>query len=95
MLKDLIKELEAPIVITADAGLGTINSVLLTVEYADQNNIEIRGIILNNFEPENFMHQDNLEQIEYLTGVKIAATVKRNQKDIELLEELWTGRKRI
>lgn len=95
LLKDLIKELEAPIVITADAGLGTINSVLLTVEYAEQNNIEIRGIILNNFEPENFMHQDNLEQIEYLTGVKIAATVKRNQKDIELLEELWTGRKRI
>ena len=94
-MKDLIKELKAPIVITADAGLGTINSVLLTVEYAEQNNIEIRGIILNNFEPENFMHQDNLEQIEYLTGVKIAATVKRNQKDIELLEELWTGRKRI
>ena len=95
LLKDLIKELEAPVVIVADAGLGTINSVLLTVEYAKNNGIEIRGIILNNFERDNFMHQDNLEQIEYLTGIRVVAEVEKNQKDIELLEELWTGRKRI
>ena len=95
LLKDLIKELEAPVVIVADAGLGTINSVLLTVEYAKNNGIEIRGIILNNFERDNFMHQDNLEQIEYLTGIRVVAEVEKNQKDIELLEGLWTGKKRI
>ena len=95
LLKDLIKELEAPVVIVADAGLGTINSILLTVEYAKNNGIGIRGIILNNFERDNFMHQDNLEQIEYLTGIRVVAEVEKNQKDIELLEGLWTGRKRI
>ena len=95
LLKDLIKDLEAPVVIVADAGLGTINSILLTAEYAKNNGIEIRGIILNNFERDNFMHQDNLEQIEYLTGIRVVAEVEKNQKDIELLEVLWTGKKRI
>lgn len=95
LLKDLIKELGAGILIVADGGLGTINSTLLTVDYARANGIEVKGIILNNFEPENFMHQDNLKQVEYLTGVKVVAAVKKNQKDIELLEELWTGKKKI
>lgn len=95
LLKDLIKELGASIIIVADAGLGTINSTLLTVEYARANNITVSGIILNNFNPDSFMHQDNLKQVEYLTGIKVVATVKRGQKDIELSEELWTGREKI
>lgn len=95
LLKDLIKNLDTNIVIVADGGLGTINSTLLTVEYARANGIGIEGIILNNFESQNFMHQDNLKQVEYLTGVKVVATVGKNQKDIELLEELWTGKKKI
>lgn len=95
LLKDLIKDLNVPIVIVADGGLGTINSTLLTVEYAKNNGIDIRGIILNNYDPANFMHKDNLTQIEYLTGIKVVATVKQNQNDIELLEELWTGKKKI
>ncbi len=95
LLKDLIKELNTPIVIVADGGLGTINSTLLTVEYAKFCGIEIRGIILNNFEPDNFMHRDNLKQIEYLTGIKVVSVVEKNQKDINLLEELWTGKKKI
>lgn len=84
LLKDLIKELDTSIIIIADGGLGTINSTLLTVEYAKQNKINIEGIILNNFVPNNFMHQDNLKQVEYLTGIKIIATVEKNQKDIVL-----------
>lgn len=95
LLKDLIKELGTSIIIVADGGLGTINSTLLTVEYARNNNIPIAGIILNNFNPDSFMHQDNLKQVEYLTDIKVIATVERGQKDIELLEELWTGKKKI
>ena len=95
LLKDLIKEFGTSIIIVADGGLGTINSTLLTVEYARNNNIPIAGIILNNFNLDSFMHQDNLKQVEYLTGIKVVATVERGQKDIKLLEELWTGRKKI
>lgn len=89
LLSDLIKELNSPILIVADGGLGTINSVLLTVDYAIGKNIKINGIILNNYEPDNFMHEDNLKQIEYLTGLPVVATVQKNQNDIELLENLF------
>ena len=89
LLKDLIKELGLNIIIVADGGLGTINSILLTVEYARQQNINIEGIILNNFDPNNFMHQDNLKQVEYLTGIKVISTVQKNQTDINLLEEYF------
>lgn len=89
LLNDLIKELNTPVIIIADAGLGTINSVLLTVEYAKARGIKISGIILNNYEPENFMHRDNYEQVEKLTGIKIVAVVEKNQQDITLLEQLF------
>ena len=89
LMKDLIKEFQCDVIIIADGGLGTINSVLLTVEYAKANNINIVGIILNNFEADNFMHQDNLKQIEYLTGIRVLTTVAHNQKDIILLNEYF------
>ena len=89
ILKDLIKELQAPIVIVADGGLGTINSTLLTVEYAKANRIKVAGIILNNYDTDSFMQQDNLKQVEYLTGVKVVATVGINQNEITLLKDLF------
>jgi dethiobiotin synthetase len=89
LLKDLIKELNTNIIIVADGGLGTINSTLLTVEYAKLHNIKIEGIILNNFKPNSFMHQDNLKQVEYLTGIKVIATVEKDQTDINILEKYF------
>ena len=89
LLKDLIWELGLSVIIVADAGLGTINSTLLTVDYAKSNGIEIEGIILNNYESDNFVHWDNLEQIEALTGVNVVATVAKNSNDIMLLEGLF------
>lgn len=89
LLKDLIKELKTAVVIVADGGLGTINSTLLTVEYAKIHNIPVEGIILNNFNPDNFMHQDNMKQIEYLTGTDVVATVAKDDKNIKLLDNLF------
>ena len=89
LLVDLIKELKTDVIIVADGGLGTINSILLTVEYARQHNVNIQGIILNKFNPDSFMHQDNLKQVEYLTGLKVIATVQENQTDINMLEEFF------
>ena len=88
-MKDLIKELDSNIIIVADGGLGTINSTLLTVEYAKKFGINMAGIILNNFNPDSFMHQDNLKQVEYLTNIKVIATVERNQNEIKLLSEFF------
>lgn len=84
LLPEVIKALNIPVVIVADGGLGTINSVILTVEYAKTKGLEILGIILNNYDENNFMHVDNKLQVENLTGVRVLATVKRGDMDINL-----------
>lgn len=93
LLPDIIKALGLNVVIVADGGLGTINSVLLTVEYAKQQGINIKGLILNNFEEDNFMHLDNKKQIERLTGINVIATVKKGDEDLNIstndLLKIW------
>lgn len=82
LMWNLIKDFGMSVLIVADGGLGTINSVLTTVEYTQKRKIEIEGIILNNFDKTNFMHQDNLEMVEKMTGINVIATVGINDKDI-------------
>lgn len=83
LMYNLIQDLNCGVVIVADGGLGTINSVLLTVEYIKNRGIDIEGIILNNYQ-DNFMYEDNKKVIEDLTGLKVIAQVKRNDSDIEI-----------
>ena len=89
MLTDIIKMMNINIVIVASSGLGAINTTVLTIEYARSLNIGISGIILNNYEVDNFLHQDNKEKIEKLTGVKVISCVKKDSLDLEIdIEEL-------
>lgn len=93
LLPDIIKALGLNVVIVADGGLGTINSVLLTVEYAKQQGINIKGLILNNFKEDNFMYLDNKKQIERLTEINVIATVKKGDEDLNIstndLLKIW------
>lgn len=84
LMHDLIKDLDVNVLIVADGGLGTINSVLTTVEYIQNRGINIKGIILNNFDKADFMHQDNLKMVEKLTGVKVVSTVGVNEENIDI-----------
>lgn len=89
MLTDVIKALNVDIVIVADAGLGTINSTMLTLEYARVKGLGIRGIILNRFDKENFIHRDNLGVIEEMSGHRVYTCEENGKLDIcdeELLE---------
>ncbi|WIH83396.1 dethiobiotin synthase [Brachyspira pilosicoli] len=91
-LEDIIKELNIPSLIIADAGLGTINSTVLTIEYMRSKNLKINGVILNRFEMSNKMHEDNKKMIEEMTGVKIIGVVidgilKLYKENIETLFE--------
>ena len=87
LLPDVIKAMGLDILIVADGGLGTINSVLLTVEYAKQQGLNIKGLILNNFDKNNFMHLDNKKQIERLTGINVIATIKKGDKDLDISKD--------
>lgn len=59
-LEDFIKARNLNCLMIADAGLGTINSVVLTAEYMKTHHITAKGIIFNHYEQGNTLHEDNL-----------------------------------
>lgn len=86
-LEDVIKMLNLPCLMIANAGLGTINSVVLTAEYMNSRNIPIKGIILNHFHTEDVMEEDNKKMCEALTGIPVIACVKDNCTDLDISAE--------
>ena len=90
MLEDVIKELDLSVLIVANAGLGTINATVLTVEYLKSKNIKIEGIILNNFHKGDVMEEDNLTMIEKLTSIRVIGVVDSNQKEINISVNMLT-----
>ncbi len=82
-LEDVIRVLELPIVIVADAGLGTINATGLTVSYLKSKSFEIKGIILNNFDENSPMHVDNKNMIEHFSKVSVISVVKKSSEILE------------
>lgn len=84
MLENIIKELGFSTLIIADSGLGTINNVVLTVEYLRNRNISIKGIILNRYSEGNLLHEDNKRMIETITKIPVIALVKENDKELNI-----------
>lgn len=82
-LEDIIKWLKLPVLLVADAGLGTINSVVLTKEYMENHGLKLQGIILNNYTG-TIMQKDNIKMIEEMTGAKVLAKVAPNDMDIDI-----------
>ena len=84
ILDDLVRRLKLGALIVADAGLGTINTAVLTVEHLRGRGIPVRGIILNHFHPGDIMEEDNFAMIEEITGVKIVATVGSGDESLDM-----------
>lgn len=83
-LEDVIRELGLSCILVADAGLGTINSVVLTVEYMRSRGIEVTGIIFNHYHPGDTIEEDNIVMCEYRTGLKVVACVKDGDTDLDI-----------
>ena len=84
ILDDLVLRLGLGALIVADAGLGTINAAVLTVEHLRARGIPVRGIILNRFHEGDVMEEDNLDMVEALTGVRVVATVKSGDEALDM-----------
>jgi dethiobiotin synthetase len=91
MLTDVIKALDLDVLIAAPSGLGTINSTVLTAEYAKQCGISVKGIIFNRYDESSFLHADNKKQIEFLTGIPVIACVPENAADISVNADILAG----
>ena len=83
-LEDVIHALHLPCLLVADAGLGTINSVVLTAFYMHEKQIPLRGILFNRFHPGDVMEEDNLRMCEELTGVPVLACCREGSLDLDM-----------
>ena len=92
-LEDIIKDLHLSCIMIADAGLGTINNVVLTYEYMKAHNLPVKGIIFNNYHPGNVMEDDNIRMCQYMTNLPVLAKVQLGDTqldiDVELLKNLY------
>ena len=83
-LEDVIREFELSSILVADAGLGTINSVVLTAEYMKARSLPIKGIIFNHYHPGNIMEDDNIFMCEHMTGLPVIAKVQDDATELEI-----------
>ena len=81
-LEDVIARLDLSCVLVADAGLGTINNVVLTTEYMRSRGIPLKGILFNRFHPGDRMEEDNVRMCEHRTGLKVLACVEEGAKEL-------------
>lgn len=92
-LEDVIRQLGLSSLIVADAGLGTINSVVLTVEYMRAKKLSVKGILFNHFHPGDRMEEDNLRMCEHRTKLPVVACVEDGSgelsMDVEKLAALY------
>jgi dethiobiotin synthetase len=84
MLEDIVKALGLGCIVVADAGLGTINHVVLTVEYLRARDIRVYGIILNNFKKGDVLHEDNKVMCACLTDIPVLACVGAGEQSIDI-----------
>ncbi len=90
-LEDVIRELGLSSLIVADAGLGTINSVVLTVEYMRAKGLPVKGIIFNRFHPGDRMEEDNLRMCEHRTKLPVLACVEADSGTLDMEIEKLTS----
>lgn len=84
MLTDVIRTLNLPVLLISQSGLGSINNAVLTVSYCKAQGIDVRGIVMNQFHPEDKMEQDNKRMIETLTGIPVIGTIGEGQTTPDL-----------
>ena len=83
-LEDMVKELHLSSILIADAGLGTINSVVLTAEYMKTHGLPLKGIIFNHYHPGDVMEDDNIFMCEHMTGLPTLAKVQDGDTKLDM-----------
>lgn len=72
---DLIRRLNLNIVLVVKAGSDAINHATLAVHYLNANNFEVKGFILNGFNPTKLSHRENYVMIERLCQLPVIGTI--------------------
>ena len=83
-LEDVIRSLQLPSVIVADAGLGTINSVVLTAKYMQGKKLPVKGILFNHYHRGDTMEEDNIAMCRQHTGLPVLACIPDGAQELPM-----------
>lgn len=83
-LEDVIRALQLPSVIVADAGLGTINSMVLTAKYMQEKKLPVKGILFNHYHRGDTMEEDNIAMCRQHTGLPVLACIPDGAQDLPM-----------
>jgi len=80
LVADLAGQMDLPLLIVANPGLGTINHTLLTIEAARARGLRVAGIVINSYvaDTASVAEETNPAAIERASGVKVLAIVPRD-----------------
>ncbi len=80
LVADLAGQMDLPLLIVANPGLGTINHTLLSIEAARARGLRVAGIVINSYvaDTASVAEETNPAAIERASGVKVLAIVPRD-----------------
>lgn len=76
MLADVVRMLDIPVLLVADAGLGTLNALVTTAAYLEREELRLAGIVLNRFRSDNALHKDNRAMAEVLCSAPVVGCIE-------------------
>ena len=68
---DLVADLECEAIVVARSGLGTLNHTALSVDALEARGIDVRTIVLNEYEGETVAERTNPAELESMTGLPV------------------------
>lgn len=92
--EDVIKMFDMPVIFTASADNNSINTILLSINRAKETKIDVRGIIINNYDENNSQTKLMPKLVEEYTDAKVIGTLPILTKDVnpnDLIKEVLNG----
>jgi dethiobiotin synthetase len=88
-IADLARMLEAPVLVVADPGLGTLNHTALTLEAMAHRGLEPAGVVLGSWPAEpGLAHRTNILDLEALAARPLAGALPENAAKLSRIEFL-------
>lgn len=88
---DLVADLDAPALVVARSGLGTLNHTALTVEALRRRNVSVRGVALNRYEGASVAERTNPAELERMCDCPVWTLPESPLESREDVRELGSG----
>lgn len=92
--EDIVKDLELPLILTVSADNSDLSNALLSINRTKDLNINLRGVVVNNYSETSISKKLIPRMIEEYTGAKVLGTLPKFDEDVassDLIMEILNG----